>query len=60
MTYVLIHENYSTIVYEFMYFSHFSTLQIGYDPVGPKIQIQVLDPLNTAQQKTMGLASPLG
>ena len=39
----------------YLTFSHFSTPQSGYDPVGPKfeLQIQVFDQRNTAKQNKM-------
>ena len=42
--------------------SHVRPLKVGMTPLGQKfeLQIHVFDRLNTAEQKTMGLASPLG
>ena len=43
-------------------FRTFRPLEVGMTPLGQKfeLQMQVLDPLATAEQETTGLASPLG
>ena len=43
-------------------FRTFRPLKVGMTPLGLKfeLQIQVFDPSNTAEQKTIGLGCPLG